>query len=183
MFTLNDYKSKMQKSIHVYEEDLQQIRAGRANPRLLEDIRFSYYGVDTPINQAATIQVPEARLITIQPWDISNLTPIEKAILASDLGITPSNDGKIIRLPFPELTEERRKQLVKDVHKRSEDAKIVIRNIRREAMDEIKKCEKATELTKDDRFAFEEDVQKLTDDFIKEIDAITKRKEKELMEI
>lgn len=183
MFNLKNYEEKMKKSVHVYEETLSNIRAGRANPKLLENITFSYYGVDTPINQAATIQVPEARLMTIQPWDASNLKPIEKAILGSDLGITPSNDGKIIRLPFPALTEERRKELVKEVAAKTEEGKVYVRNIRREAMDQIKKEEKSGELTEDDRYRQEEELQKLTDKYIKNIETIAKNKEKELMEI
>lgn len=183
MFEIKDYENKMKNTVNNYSEALTMIRAGRANPKLVEGITFEYYGVETPINQAATINVPEAMLITIQPWDVNNLKPIEKAILESDLGITPNNDGKILRLPFPALTEERRKELVKDVNAKAEESKISIRNIRRDAMDELKKAEKANELTEDDRFSLEEDVQKLTDKYIGEIESVAKDKEKELMEI
>lgn len=183
MIKVSEFEKNMKKSVEVYEENLQSIRAGRANPKLLEGITFPYYGVDTPLNQAATIAVPEAMLITIQPWDINNLKPIEKAILSSDLGITPSNDGKIIRLPFPPLTEERRKELAKEVSNRSEEAKVAIRNIRRDAMDAVKKSEKAKEISEDERFSYEEDIQKLTDKYIKEVEEITKNKENELMAI
>ncbi len=183
MFSTKEYEDRMKKTAESFEDDLQTIRAGRANPRLLDGITFPYYGVDTPINQAATIQVPEARMITITPWDMNNVKPIEKAILASDLGITPSNDGKMIRLPFPELTGERRKELVKDVKKKLEEAKIAVRNIRRDAMDEIKKLEKANELTEDDRHGYEDDIQKVTDKSIELVEKISEKKEKELMEI
>lgn len=183
MYNKKELEQKMNKSVEAYQRELDTIRAGRANPKLLDGITFSYYGVETPIQQAATITVPEARLIAIQPWDTSNIQPIEKAILASDLGITPSNDGKIIRLPFPPLTEERRKELVKDVSSRKEEAKVVIRNLRRDAMDDVKKAEKAKEITEDDKHTFEEEIQKLTDKKIDEIDTISSKKEKELMEI
>lgn len=183
MTLIKDMESRMDKSIDAYEENLAAIRAGRANPKLVEDITFSYYGVETPIKQAATISTPEARLLVIQPWDVSNIKPIEKAILQSDLGITPGNDGKIIRLPFPQLTEERRKDLVKDVKKKSEEAKVAIRNIRRDAMDEIKSMEKSGEWTEDDRKSTEADVQKVTDKFTEKIDKISKKKEDELLEI
>lgn len=183
MFNLKDYEKSMKKSVDVFSEGLQTIRAGRANPKLLDSITFPYYGVDTPINQAATINVPEAMMITIQPWDANNLKLIEKAISASDLGITPNNDGKIIRLPFPPLTEERRKELTKEVNSRAEDAKVAIRNIRRDALADVKKAEKNNELTEDDRYKSEDDVQKLTDKYVKEIETIAKDKEKELMEI
>lgn len=183
MFNTKDYENRMKKTIQTLEGDFQNIRAGRANPKVLEGITFSYYGVDTPLNQAATIQVPEARMLTIQPWDANNLKPIEKAILASDLGITPSNDGTLIRLPFPALTEERRKELGKEVRDMGEASKIAIRNLRREAMDDVKKAEKDKELSEDQRHSAEEDIQKLTDKYTKEIDTVTKKKEDELMEI
>lgn len=183
MTLVKETDQRMQKSIEAYEENLSAVRAGRANPKLVEDLTFSYYGVDTPIKQAATLSVPEARLLVIQPWDSTNIKPIEKAILQSDLGITPGNDGKVIRLPFPPLTEERRKDLVKDVKKKAEEAKVAIRNIRRDVMDTIKKMEKNGELTEDERKTEENDVQKCTDRFVEQIDKIAKRKEEELMEI
>lgn len=177
------YRTKMEQHIKGYKENLTTIRAGRANPSLVENINFKYYGTDTPIKNAATISVPEARLLAIQPWDMSAIKDIEKAIIASDLGITPSNDGKIIRLPFPALTEDRRKELVKDVKKRSEQSKVGIRNIRRDLMDDIKKAEKNGELTEDERKSNEKEAQELTDEFIELIDTITKDKENELMEV
>ena len=174
---------KMDDHLKGYKENLTMIRAGRANPGLVENLLFDYYGVSTPIKNAATITVPEARLLQIQPWDASAVKGIEKAIIASEIGITPSNDGKVIRLPFPVLTEERRKELVKEVKKRGEQSKIGIRNHRREIMDEIKKAEKASEITEDDRKKMEEEAQKLTDEYIKKLDDITKEKEAELMEV
>ena len=180
---IKDAKSKMENHLEGFEDNLSMIRAGRANPALVENLIFSYYGVDTPIKQAATITVPEARLLVIQPWDASALKEIEKTIIASDLGITPSNDGKLIRLPFPALTEERRKELVKEVRKRSEQSKIGIRNIRRDMMDDIKKLEKSGDISEDEQRVAEEDAQKLTDNYIDQIDKITDSKEKELLEI
>ncbi|MDD7593621.1 MAG: ribosome recycling factor [Peptoniphilaceae bacterium] len=183
MFDQKEMQKRMTKTVESFKEDIGKIRAGRANPRILDDITFEYYGVQTPLAHAATINVPEARLITIQPWDAKNLKPIEKALLASDLGITPSNDGKVIRLPFPPLTEERRKELVKEMNKRLEEARIAVRNIRRDGMDEIAKAEKSNEMTEDDRRDAEDELQKLTDRFIKDLDALGKEKEKELLEI
>lgn len=180
---VKDMRKKMDKSIDAFREDLMTIRAGRANPKLVEDLQFSYYGAMTPIKNAATITVPEARLLVIQPWDASALKEIERVIQASDLGITPSSDGKVIRLPFPELTEERRKVLVKDVKARAEEAKVSVRNIRRDAMDIIKKMEKNSEITEDDKHFAEDDIQEETDAATDEIDEITKKKEKELMEV
>ncbi|NMB09297.1 MAG: ribosome recycling factor [Tissierellia bacterium] len=180
---LDELKNKMGGTIEAYKTELAGVRAGRANPAVLDGLVVEYYGVATPFNQVATISVPEARLITIQPWDSSVIEGIERAILKSDLGITPSNDGKIIRFPFPALTEERRKELVKLVKKYGEESKVAIRNSRREAMDEVKKMEKNSELREDDLRAAEEDIQKITDSFIKEIDSITSVKEKELMEV
>ncbi|MDO5026599.1 MAG: ribosome recycling factor [Tissierellia bacterium] len=173
----------MQAHINGYKESLNTIRAGRANPSLVENINFSYYGTDTPIKNAATITVPEARLLVVQPWDASALKEIEKAIIASDLGITPSNDGKVIRLPFPVLTEERRKELVKEVSKRSEQSKVGIRNIRRDLIDLIKKAEKDSEINEDEKKTYEKQAQELTDEFIDKIVEITKAKEAELMEV
>ena len=183
MYNTKEMERRMNKSVESFEEELASIRAGRANPKVLDGITFSYYGVDTPINQAASISVPEARLLVIAPWDISNIKPIEKAILASDLGITPGNDGKVIRLPFPELTGERRQELAKSVGGFAEEARIAVRNIRREAMTEIKKQEKSGELTEDERFQSEDSVQKITDRMIASIDTIAKEKEKELLAI
>ncbi|WP_071705635.1 ribosome recycling factor [Murdochiella vaginalis] len=183
MYQQSEYKKDMEKAVLAFREDLSKIRAGRANPRILDDITFEYFGTPTPIAHAATITVPEARMITIQPWDAKNIPLIEKAILASDIGITPSNDGKLIRLPFPPLTEERRKDLVKDMNKRLELARVSVRNIRREGMEAIAKAEKEKEFSEDERHTEEQDLQKLTDQFIKELDGIGKEKEKELMEI
>lgn len=180
---LDELNSKMGISIEAYKTELTTVRAGRANPAILDGLVVEYYGAATPINQVATIAVPEARLITIQPWDASVIEGIERAILKSDLGITPSNDGKIIRLPFPALTEERRKELAKLVKKYGEDSKVAIRNLRREGMDQVKKMEKNSELREDELRAAEDDIQKLTDKSIKEIDEITSQKEKELMEV
>ncbi|SUB76121.1 ribosome recycling factor [Peptoniphilus indolicus] len=178
-----DSEQKMSKSISVYKEDLQSIRAGRANPTLLDKIAIDYYGQTTPLNQIAGISAPEPRLLAIQPWDANTIPEIEKAILKSDLGITPSNDGKIVRLVIPQLTEERRKDLIKVVKKNSENAKVALRNIRRDSMEEIKKLEKSNEITEDDRKRAEDEIQKITDKYIEEVDKITKDKESELLEI
>ena len=174
---------KMKKSINIYKEELQGIRAGRANPSLLDKISIDYYGTNTPLKQVASISAPEPRLLVIQPWDANLIPVIEKEILKSDLGLNPSNDGKLIRLPIPMLTEERRKELVKIVGKSQENAKVAIRNTRREANDIIKKMEKNKELSEDERKLAEEKIQKITDKYIEEIDLITKQKEEELMEI
>lgn len=173
----------MRKSMGFLKEDLATIRAGKANPKLVDKIQVSYYGTMTPLNQVANISVPEPRLILIQPWDASLVKEIEKAILASDLGITPSNDGKVIRLMIPVLTEERRKDLLKLVKKETENAKIAVRNIRRDANEELKKLEKSSEITKDDLKKSEEDMQKLTDKYIKFVEDIYKDKEKEILEV
>jgi ribosome recycling factor len=178
-----DIENRMAKTISIYKQDLLSIRAGRANPSLLDKISIDYYGQATPLNQAASISAPEARLLVIQPWDANLIPEIEKAILKSDLGLNPSNDGKIIRLVIPQLTEERRQDLTKVVRKNGESAKVAIRNIRREAIDEIKKLEKNKEITEDDQRVYEEDIQKLTDKNIELIDEATENKEKELMEI
>lgn len=178
-----DIEEKMSKTISVYREDLQSIRAGRANPSLLDKINVEYYGQMTPLNQIAGISAPEPRLLVIQPWDANAIEPIEKAILKSDLGLNPSNDGKIIRLNIPQLTEERRVELTKVVKKNGENAKIAIRNIRRDAIDEVKKLEKSKEISEDDRKDAEDDIQNITDKYITEIDDITKAKEEELLEI
>ena len=176
-------ESRMSKSIDSLTESLQSIRAGRANTSLLDRIYVDYYGQQPPLNQVASLSAPEARLLAIQPWDATLIPEIEKAIQKSDLGITPSNDGKIIRLVIPQLTEERRKDLTKLVGKYAEEAKVSIRNIRRDAMEDIKKAEKAKEISEDDRKTYEEDIQKLTDKYIKDVDGVAADKEKELMEI
>ena len=176
-------ESRMSKSIDSLTESLQSIRAGRANTSLLDRIYVDYYGQQSPLNQVASLSAPEARLLAIQPWDATLIPEIEKAIQKSDLGITPSNDGKVIRLVIPQLTEERRKDLTKLVGKYAEEAKVSIRNIRRDAMEDIKKAEKAKEISEDDRKTYEEDIQKLTDKYIKDVDSVAADKEKELMEI
>lgn len=182
-----DYKreaeDKMKKSIEVLKDDLLSIRAGRANPALLDKITVEYYGQVTPLNQVAGISAPEARLLVVQPWDQSLIPIIEKEILKSDLGLNPSNDGKVVRLIIPQLTEERRRDLTKIVKKNGEDTKVAIRNIRRVAIDEVKKLEKDKEISEDDRKVAEDKVQELTDKYIKEVDLVTKAKEDELMEI
>ena len=176
-------KEKMGKTIEVLKRDYAAIRAGRANAAVLDKVTVDYYGTPTPINQLASVSVAEARILTIQPWDKSVLNAIEKAIQASDIGINPQNDGVVIRLTFPKLTEENRKMIVKDVSKMAEDSKVAIRSIRRDAMDKLKKMQKASEITEDDLKNGEEEVQKITDNHIKEIDKIASAKEKEVMEI
>ena len=176
-------KEKMEKSISVYQEKLGEVRAGRANPAILNKIKIDYYGTPTPINQVGGISVPEARLIVIQPWDVSVLKEIEKAILASDIGINPNNDGKVIRLAFPELNEERRKEIVKDVRKMAEEAKVAIRSIRREGIDTAKASQKEGEITEDELKQAENEIQKITDKNIEEIDKILEVKEKEVMSV
>lgn len=180
---LLDLELRMQKTIEVYEGNLSEIRAGRANPAILNKISVEYYGVDTPINQVAGISVPEARMIVIQPWDASVLKAIEKAILASDIGLNPNNDGKVIRLNFPDLTEERRKELAKEVRKIAEEAKVSVRSIRRDGMDTVKDEQKRSEITEDEKADFEDKIQKLTDKYVAEIDKILENKEKEIMNI
>ena len=177
------YEEKMKKSIAALETELNTIRAGRANPHVLDKITVESYGVETPLAQVGNITVPEARLLQIQPWDSSLLKKIEKAINASDLGINPTNDGKVIRLVFPELTEERRKALTKDVKKKGEDTKIAIRNIRRDAVDQFKKAEKKSEITEDDLKSLENEIQKLTDKTIENIDKIVEAKSKDIMSL
>ncbi len=179
----NVYEEKMNKTISVFEENLSEIRAGRANPAILNKITVDYYGVPTPINQVAGISVPEARMILIQPWDMNLLKEIEKEILKSDIGINPNNDGKVIRLNFPELNEERRKEIVKDIRKLAEEAKVAIRSIRRDAMDEAKEMQKKSEITEDDLKNEENEIQKLTDKKVEEIDSMLASKEKEVMSI
>ncbi|MBQ9914611.1 MAG: ribosome recycling factor [Clostridia bacterium] len=178
-----DVKARMDKAIVALENDYAAIRAGRANPALLDKITVDYYGTATPIPQVGSVSVPEARMLVIQPWDASILGDIEKAILKSDLGLTPNNDGKIIRINFPALTEERRKELVKGISIRAEEAKVVIRGVRRDAIEEFKALKKKSEITEDDLKSAENDIQKLTDQYVKDIDGIASKKEKEIMEI
>lgn len=180
---LQKLEERMQKTIDVFQENLSEIRAGRANPAILNKITVEYYGVPTPINQVAGISVPEARLIVIQPWDASILKSIEKAILASDIGLNPNNDGKVIRLNFPELTEERRKELVKDIKKIAEEARVSVRSIRRDGMDDLKNELKNSEISEDEKSSSEDKVQKLTDKYVAEIDRLLEVKEKDIMNI
>lgn len=174
------YTDRMQKTLDVMQANFAAVRAGRANAAVLDQIRVDFYGVPTPINQIASIASPDPRTLTIQPWDKGSLKLIEKAIQASDLGINPQNDGSLIRLAFPQLTEERRKDLIKQVRKYGEDSKTAIRNIRREAMDNFKKLQKKSEITEDDQKNAEKDMQKLTDDYVADVDKLVAKKEKEL---
>jgi len=183
MSDLTNVEERMKKTISVFAENLSEVRAGRANPAILNKINISYYGVETPINQVAGISVPEARMIVIQPWDASVLKEIEKAIIASDIGLNPNNDGKIIRLNFPELTEERRKDLVKEIKKTAEETKVSIRSIRRDGIDASKKANKDNLITEDELAKDEENIQKLTDKYIAQIDKMLEDKEKEVMSI
>ena len=176
-------EEKMDKTISVLQENLAEIRAGRANPAILNKIKVDYYGTPTPINQVAGISVPEARLIVIQPWDVSVLKDIEKAILASYIGINPNNDGKVIRLAFPELNEERRKELVKDIKKMAEEAKVAVRSIRRDGIEMAKAEQKEGNITEDELKQAEQEIQKITDSNVNEIDKITANKEKEIMSV
>ncbi len=176
-------KEKMTKSISALNSEYNSIRAGRANPAVLDPIRVDYWGVPTPVNQMAAVSVSEARILVIQPWDKSALKLIEKAIQASDIGINPQNDGTIIRLTFPPLTEERRKALVKDVKSTAENSKVAVRNIRRDALEKLKAMKKNSEITEDDLKYGEGEIQKITDDFIKQIDSVASAKEAEIMEI
>ncbi|ODU57404.1 MAG: ribosome recycling factor [Clostridium sp. SCN 57-10] len=177
------YQDKMKKTIEVLKQEFVTIRAGRANPSVLDRITIEYFGTTTPINTLGNISSPEPRMLTIQPWDSSALKLIEKAIQQSDLGINPQNDGKLIRLTFPQLTEERRKELIKQVKKIGEDGKIAVRNIRRDAMEKFKEMKKKSEITEDDLKTLEKEMQDLTDKFCKEVDTEAARKEKELLEI
>ena len=179
---LKEYNDKMQKSFDYLREDLASIRAGRANPHVLDKIKVDYYGTPTPIQQVGNVSVPEARIIQIAPWDMTLIKDIEKAIMMSDLGITPSNDGAVIRLVFPELTEERRKQLTKDIRKKGEDAKVAVRNVRRDGNDAFKKL-KGTDISEDEISDLNEELQKLTDKYIKDIDATVEDKNKEIMTV
>ena len=180
---LTPYEEKMQKSYENLVEEYATIRAGRANPHILDRITVDYYGTPTPLQQVANINVPEPRMIQIQPWEASLVKEIEKAILTSDLGLNPTNDGKVIRLVFPELTEERRKDLVKDVRKKGENAKVAIRNIRRDANDAIKKEQKANEISEDEEKTLQDDIQKMTDTYIKKVDGMVEDKSKEIMTV
>ena len=180
---LKNIEEKMSKTISVLEENLAEVRAGRANPAILNKIMVSYYGVPTPINQVAGISVPEARLIVIQPWDASILKEIEKEILKAEIGINPNNDGKVIRLSFPELTEERRKELVKEIKKMGEEAKVSVRSVRREGMDMAKAEQKEGTMTEDELKGMEDKIQKLTDSKVAEIDKTIENKEKEIMSV
>lgn len=179
----NVTREKMTKTLSVLKTDFDSIRAGRANAAVLDKIHVDYYGSSMPINQLATVAVAEARILTIQPWDSSVLPLIEKAIQASDLGINPQNDGRIIRLTFPQPTEERRRQLVKDVSKMGEDAKIALRQVRRDAIEKLKSMKKNSEITEDDLKDGESEIQKITDEFVKKVDEAVAAKEKEIMEI
>jgi len=183
MSKYQEFETKMQKTLQVLERDLGSLRAGRANAAVLDRISVEYYGTPTPLNQVAAISVPEPRILAIQPWDSSLIKPIEKAILSSDIGITPSSDDKLIRLVFPQPTEERRKELAKDVKKFGEDSKVAIRSIRRDALEKFKKMQKASEITEDDLKTSENDIQKLTDKYCKDIDGMVAVKEKEIMSV
>jgi len=180
---LNVYEEKMEKTISNLQEEYSTIRAGRANPHILDKITVDYYGTPTVLQQVGNITVQEARMICIAPWDATLLKEIEKAILASDLGLTPTNDGKVIRLVFPELTEERRKELVKDVKKKGENAKVAVRNIRRDANDAFKKQNKANEISEDELSDIEDDIQKLTDKYVKKVEDIIEDKSKEILTV
>ena len=177
------YEEKMSQSIRHLEKELAAVRAGRANPAVLDKLTVDYYGTPTPVQQVAAVAVAEARILTITPWDASLLRAIEKAIQTSDIGINPTNDGRVIRLVFPAPTEERRKQLAKDVQKMGEEAKVAVRNVRREAMDKFKSLKKNSEITEDDQKNLEEEMQKITDKFVKQIDKDCEAKNREIMEI
>ena len=180
---MEELESKMQKTIERLQENFAEVRAGRANPAILNKVTVDYYGVPTPISQMAGVSVPEARMIVIQPWDMNTLKDIEKAILASDIGLNPNNDGKVIRLNFPDLTEERRKELAKDIKKTAEESKVSIRNIRRDGMEKIKSDLKNGDITEDEKTQLEDKVQKLTDKYIAEIDKILSAKEQEILNV
>jgi len=179
---IREASGKMDKAIGAFERDLSRVRTGRASAALLEGINVDYYGTSMPLNQVASIAIPESRLLTIQPWDIKILGDIEKAVLKSDLGLTPANDGKIIRVHVPPLTEERRKELFKLVKKMAEECRVAIRNIRREAIERLKGRKKAKEISEDDLFRLQDEVQKVTDDHIKKVEGIIADKEKEILE-
>ena len=180
---ISQFDEKMQKTMNNLSEEFGSIRAGRANPHVLDKLRVDYYGTPTPIQQVANVNVPEPRMIQIQPWEASMVKEIEKAIMTSDLGINPTNDGKVIRLIFPELTEERRKELAKDVKKKGENAKVAIRNIRRDANDSFKKLAKAEDISEDEISGLEDQVQKMTDKYIAEVDKAVEAKTKEILTV
>ncbi len=181
--SLENLSDRMNKVIDNLETNYSEVRAGRANPAILNKVSVEYYGVPTPINQVASISVPEARLIVIQPWDRSILSQVEKAIEKADIGIHPMNDGQVIRLTFPELTEERRKDLAKDIRKMAEEAKVAVRNVRRDEMDEAKDLLKNKEISEDEEKALEEKIQKETDKYVAKIDEMSEKKEKEIMSV
>lgn len=180
---MNSAKEKMEKCLNSLKHEYSTVRAGRANPAVLDKVLVDYYGAPTPINQMAAISVAEARVLVIQPWDMSSLNLIDKAIQASEIGINPTNDGKVLRLTFPQLTEERRKELVKQIKKFAEEAKVTIRNARRDTIDKVKTMKKNGEVTEDDLANFEKDIQKLTDKYVADIDAAAAEKEKEILSI
>lgn len=180
---IKPYDAKMSKAVETLVNDYITVRAGRANPHILDNIQVEYYGAMTPLNQVGSISVPEARIIQIQPWDVSAIKAIEKALNMSDLGVNPNSDGKVVRLMFPELTEDRRKELTKEVKKKAENAKVAVRNVRREALDVLKKAEKKKEITEDDLKSGEDDVQKLTDKYVAEIDKKCEEKTKDILAI
>lgn len=180
---LSSHEERMQKALDVLRKDYSTLRAGRATPALLDKITVDYYGTPTPVNQIGNISVPEPRMIVIQPWEKNMLSPIEKAIMKSDLGLTPTSDGSVIRLVIPQLTQQRRTELVKVVHKKAEDGRVAVRNLRRDANDSIKKVEKDKVISEDESKKAQDDMQKLTDKYIKEIDQIMASKEKEIMEV
>ncbi len=181
--TLRDAEQKMGRALTVTQEEFSGIRTGRATPKILDRLTVDYYGTQTPMNQLASFSVPEPRLLVIQPYDRNAMGAMEKAIMASDLGLTPSNDGNVIRLSFPQLTEERRKELIKLVHGRAEDGRVAVRNVRRHHKEELERLEKAGDISQDDLKRAEKELQRLTDRFVGEIDEITRHKEKELMEV
>jgi ribosome recycling factor len=179
----SDHEDRMKKALDVLRKEYGSLRAGRATPALLDKITVDYYGTPTPVNQVANISVPEPRMIVLQPWEKSMFNPIEKALLKSDLGLTPSSDGTVIRLTIPQLTKERRAELVKVVHKKAEESRVAVRNLRRDANDAIKKLEKEKTISEDETKKAQDDIQKLTDKYIKEIDVVMTSKEKEVMEV
>jgi len=183
MIVYDEYENKMKKTIEVLQGQYSTIRAGRANPSVLDQIKVEYYGTPTPINQIAGVSTPDPRTLMITPWDAASLKLIEKAIMTSDLGINPANDGRVLRLQFPQPTEERRKELIKQVYKQAEESKVAIRNIRRDAVENFKAQKKKGEITEDDLTDTEKDLQKLTDNYIKEIDKVAGKKESEIKEI
>ena len=183
MSEIKQFEEKMKKTVSLLENDFKAIRAGRANPAILDKVTVDYYGTPTPLNQIGNITVPEARIIQIAPWEKAMLKEVEKAIQASDLGLNPNSDGTVIRLVFPELTEERRKDLTKETKKKGEDAKVGIRNVRREAIDTFKKQEKNKELTEDDLKSLEDAIQKATDKFVAEIDKVVEAKNKDILSV